>query len=324
MGDAFTGRRSDAVLRVGRQELNYGDGRLIAARIGPNIRSDWDGLLLRILVGRVTTDVIAFRAVADRSGIFDNAADPGNKIGGFYSSAAGERMNFDFLYLTEERKDSPYAFTNVLLSETRNTMGVRLWSSATAGRSHVDLGANVQNGSARGVAGSAMKIRAWSLAGSVERRVAEGSLAPAIGIEVGLTSGDHNPGDRTLGTFRSIAPTGRLTGLADSFGPGNLVGMRPYLEFHPSERLRVRPKATWFWRMRETDGLYTLAPGVISRPASGSRFAGTEPSLELEWRVNDHWTVTGFASHFMVGRGIGETSLRRDVSYLEATLSLKF
>ncbi len=39
------------VLRVGRQELNYGSGRLVSVREGPNVRQSFDGFKIRSKAG---------------------------------------------------------------------------------------------------------------------------------------------------------------------------------------------------------------------------------------------------------------------------------
>ena len=323
IGDAVGRDPGDVMIRLGRQELNYGDGRLIAARVGPNVRSDYDGALARVRLNRVTADLIAFRGVTDGPGVFDNRPDRGRTIWGVYSTISGRVVNLDALFLSQRRAVSPYALVDVPLSEVRRTFGLRLWSPGADSGWRIGLGANYQFGRARDPGDRSFSIGAWSLAFNVERQERGMALKPAAGLEVGISSGDRDPTDGRIGTFRSLAPPGRLTGVADGFGPGNLAGVRPYVDIHPADALRVRAKATAYWRVLDTDGLYSLAPSVISRPAAGARFAGVEPGLELEWRLDGHWTLTGFASDFVVGRGIGRSSLRDSVSYLEATLSFR-
>jgi Alginate export len=323
VGDAIGLSANDAFVRVGRQELNYGDGRLIAARVGPNAKSDFDGVLLRTRFGKVTTDLLAFKGIIDRTGVFDNGRDRSRSLWGVYSSIAERQANLDLFYLGQWREMSSYAFLSDTLDETRHTLGVRLWRPLLNKRLGFNLGANLQFGGARPSIGQAYRIRAWSFAATLEQSLSRTKNASVLGLETGITSGDTNPGDRVIGTFRSIAPPGRLTGLADRFGPGNLVGIRPYIDLHPSEKIRLRPKITAFWRLKASDGLYSLSPSVISKPKPGNRFAGIEPGVEFEWTAGDHWTVTSFASHFFVANGIGASVIRHDVSYGEVTLAFK-
>lgn len=321
-GDVFGGAPNDAFVRIGRQELHYGDGRLISARVGPNVRSDFDGLLVRARIGPATTDAFIFRGVTDGPKVFDNGRDEGNNIWGVYSTLAGRELNLDLLYLGQDRAVSAYAFTPESFAETRHTVGFRLWTSGRSGW-RLGLGAEYQVGNARPVMGQDLAIGAWAVGGAASYAAKDSRLAPTFGVEIGWTAGDNDPLDDRLGTFRALAPPGRYTGVADGFGPGNLAGIRPLVDLHPTGKLRVRPKATVFWRVREEDGLYSVPATVISGPADGDRFAGFEPGLEIEYKFDPHWAVTGALSHFFVGAGIGTTSLRKDVTYVEATISFK-
>lgn len=52
-----------AVLRVGRQELNYGSGRLVSVREGPNVRQSFDGAKIRSKAGAWNVDAWAVRPI---------------------------------------------------------------------------------------------------------------------------------------------------------------------------------------------------------------------------------------------------------------------
>ena len=49
------------VLQAGRQELNYGSGRLVSVREGPNVRQSFDGAKLKIKAGAWRVDAFAAR-----------------------------------------------------------------------------------------------------------------------------------------------------------------------------------------------------------------------------------------------------------------------
>src|SRR6267142_5998564 len=60
-------------LRIGRQELEYGSGRLIDVREGPNVRLSFDGFKVRSGIGRWQIDGFALRPDLDKPGFFNNA-----------------------------------------------------------------------------------------------------------------------------------------------------------------------------------------------------------------------------------------------------------
>ena len=53
------------VLRAGRQELNYGSGRLLSVREGPNVRQSFDGVKIRSKAGAWNIDAFAVRPDLD-------------------------------------------------------------------------------------------------------------------------------------------------------------------------------------------------------------------------------------------------------------------
>src|ERR1700683_1516716 len=59
-------------LLVGRQELEYGSGRLIDVREGPNVRLSFDGFRLKTKVHSWQIDGLAVRPDLDNPGFFDN------------------------------------------------------------------------------------------------------------------------------------------------------------------------------------------------------------------------------------------------------------
>src|ERR1700685_3568545 len=55
-------------VRMGRQELEYGSGRLIDVREGPNVRLSFDGFMVKSKVDRWLVDGFAFRPDLDNFG----------------------------------------------------------------------------------------------------------------------------------------------------------------------------------------------------------------------------------------------------------------
>ena len=87
--------------------------------------------------------------------------------------------------------------------------------------------------------------------------------------------------------------------------------------------LRIKPKATFFWRLEDRDGSYTLAPTVL-RPGRGDRnFLGVEPALEVGYVMGPHVTFTGFVARFADARYFADNPPDRDITYVEATLAFR-
>jgi len=74
------------VLQAGRQELNYGSGRLVSVREGPNVRQSFYGAKLKAKAGDWRVDLFATRPDLDKPGFFDNVPDHQTAFWGVYAT----------------------------------------------------------------------------------------------------------------------------------------------------------------------------------------------------------------------------------------------
>src|SRR5689334_8303575 len=92
--------------RAGRHELEYGSGRLIDVREGPNVRLSFDGFKVKTAIGSWQIDGFAMRPDLDRPGFFDNA--PNHSVGfwGVYGvrPLIIKNTTLDVYYLGLDRK----------------------------------------------------------------------------------------------------------------------------------------------------------------------------------------------------------------------------
>lgn len=97
-------------LRAGRQEMEYGSGRLIDVREGPNVRLSFDGFKVTSGIGPWEIDGFAMRPDIDKPGFFDNA--PNHSVGfwGLYASRgwASRKTSLDTYYLGLDRKEATF------------------------------------------------------------------------------------------------------------------------------------------------------------------------------------------------------------------------
>ena len=326
-GDAFGGERKDVLVRVGRQEISYGAGRLISARLGPNVRSNFDGVTLRARAGPVVADAFVMRGVQDRTGVFDDAPDRGTALWGGYATRYGRRANVDVFYMGQHAKRAGYWVDPQPLDEMRHTVGARFWAPPGPGWTF-DLEGEYQFGTARRAAASAiptgLTISAWSISGTVGYVFPNDvALQPVAALEFGATSGDSDPGNAALGTFRAPAPPGRYFGEANPFGPGNLIGFRPYFELHPAKPLTLRAKSTFLWRLTTRDGTYSTVPDRLSGPTGTQQFVGVEPGVQVNYDLSPKWSVISYLAHYFAGPYARDNQPGRDVNYLELTLALR-
>lgn len=301
LGTIFGRDADDVLLRAGRQELHYGAGRMISIRQGPNVRQDFDGGLARARLGRTIVDGFAMYDVVDQSGVFDNDTSKTDGVWGLYGSTVfGGGRALDLYYIGERRRTSAYVQGNY--RETRHSIGAR-WSIAPGERSpwSGDVEATAQFGDATDLSGRHINVRAWSISGQVSYAWPELAWAPTVTATAGISSGDGDSADATIGTFRAPNPPGRYFGETTPFGPGNLFGGSIGLTVTPATGWTIEPDLNFFWRLERNDGTYT-PNGMFVRGAAGPhRFAGWEVGALTRYRINRHFSLHGEAGYFMVG-----------------------
>ena len=123
-----THKKNWAVLRIGRQELNYGSGRLVSVREGPNVRQSFDGVKIRSKAGAWNVDAWAVRPDLDKPGFFDNAPDHTTAFWGVYAtrpvvSQRWRGVGYDLYYLGLDRKNA--TFERGTAAELRHTVGAK-------------------------------------------------------------------------------------------------------------------------------------------------------------------------------------------------------
>jgi len=192
-----TDKKNWAVLRIGRQELNYGSGRLVSVREGPNVRQSFDGVKIRGKAGAWNVDAWAVRPDLDRLGFFDNAPDHTTAFWGVYAtrpvvSQRWRGVGYDLYYLGLDRKNA--TFERGTATELRHTVGARLWRPIATEEPGADF--DYEGVVQFGTFGSD-DIRAWTFASDTGYSVTTVPLRPRFSIKADISSGD-NPGRHTL------------------------------------------------------------------------------------------------------------------------------
>lgn len=316
------GKRNWIVLRVGRQELNYGSGRLVSVREGPNVRQSFDGLKIRSKAGLWNIDAWAVRPDLDRRGYFDNVPDHSTAFWGLYATRPWRnRLSIDTYYLALDRKDA--TFERGTAKELRHTVGARLWRPlATRKR---DWDCDYEGVWQFGSFGSD-DIRAWTFASDTGYSFADAPLKLRLSVKSDISSGD-NPRTNTLSTFNPIYPIGNYFGVLADTGPGpvNFIDLHPKLQMQLPHAVSLSADFVAQWRENLNDGVYAV-PGFLLVPSDGSRarFVGYRPGVEARWQMNRHAYLQADYGIFYAGQFLKEASPGRNINYMEFWAGYKF
>jgi Alginate export len=280
------GRKLDSrvVVRIGRQEMALGSGRLVALREGTNVPFSLDGVraLLRTAVWNL--DIFATKPVLNKLGILDDVPQAGSWFWGIYSHRVifvnGHQSQMDMYYLGFDR--NPAKFNQGTAKEIRHTVGGRIWN--LKGAWNYDAEGIFQFGSFR-----SGDIRAWRVASDTSYEFTSVRWQPRLGFAVDVASGDRDPSNPNLQTFNALFQGGTYSGKAQILGPANTIRIEPSIKASPRSGVTLSGGWGFYWRESIRDGLYGIAGNLlVPGNTTSARYEGNRPIFEADWQVNRH------------------------------------
>lgn len=316
--------------RLGRQEFNYGSGRLISVREGPNSRNAFDGLRFDIPVGEWEVDIFAARPVETDPGTLDDGAIDSRALWGVHGTRpldGGRSLQIYYLGWENTRA----RFEQGPGEELRHSLGAR-WARSKGHGWDYNFEAVYQFGDydstlASDPSGGVRRgdISAFTVASDSGFTFGRHRLKPRLGLKVNVTSGDRDPNDPDLDTFNPLVPKGNYFGGIGLLGPYNLWDIHPSIGFRLGPKLGLLVDLVAFWRQSDDDAVYGT-PGNLARGDRGSdaRHIGIQPGIEVEWAVSRFFEASLVLSHFRPGRFIEETGPSEAVTYVEFKGGFRF
>ena len=267
-------------LRIGRQELVYGEGRLVGISWWSNTERNSDAIRGTVRYKGYRLDVFASSIVNEVTGTWDHHLQ-GNNLHGAYGGIdkLGPRLIVE-----------PYAMWR-LQHAIKNEVGVvsklneKIGGMRIAG-SKLPGGFDYSTEMVRefGSLGSD-KIQTW--AGHwMLGRTANVRFTPRVYGEYNYAGGDKNPKDGIRGTFDQLYPSGHdKLGFTDQVGWRNIKDVRAGLETKPRKNVTTALEYNNWNLASATDSLYNSGGTAVFRSATGT--AGTHVGQEFD--INGTW-----------------------------------
>ena len=304
-------------LRVGRQEMAYGQQRLISVNPWRNTGRSFDAA--RLLVGTDTlgVDLFASAIVEKQQDALDDWVEGEHLYGAYGRIGAEGATRIEPYVLVRTRSQT----ARRSLSEDRTSLGVRVTHQVSA-----RLDATGEAVHQRGDRDEE-SISAWMTYGIVGYELETFPWRPRLEAEYSFASGDTAPGDGRAEGFDTLYNTPhRFYGYADLFGGRNIQDAHAEVTLRPSSALAVVVDVHRLWLATRRDGLYgpSLTP-ILESPEGGFDTAdvGTEIDLTLTYRWRAWLTVSGGWSRFWRG-ALLETSTTSDSSFTYAAVDVRF
>ena len=326
-------------LKVGRQELLYGDERFAGISDWSNFGRSFDAVKLRFENELFWADAFTGRLVLARDDHF-NVANDYDWFSGVYASTRklAPWQDTDLFFLARNvEAHSPTAITPTLGGPGPRdiyTVGTR-WKSVPDKLGNWDYAFEAV-GQFGGINSSGARLDHQAFAvnatGGYTWKSASGAPRLALGYDFG--SGDGNPRDGKNETFEPLFGTNhRLYGLMDVFGSRNMHIPRLSGSIKPAQDMTVTLDWLGFWMADTADFLYPEAGAGRSQNGYGrnpgfSSAVGHELDLVLNWRAASWGQLQAGYGHFFAGQYIrqsaaagGRSTDDADWVYLQTTFS---
>ena len=307
VGDAKT----PAVVRVGRQELAFGDQRLVGHVSWLNAARSFDGVKVTIRTPAFSVDTFGTSVVRILDGAFDRSGS-GNRFAGAYGSTTKLiplGMVEPYLFWRRDVTLRSEAGTFGDLHQT--TLGVRL-----AGQMPWRLDYGVEMAMQRGSL-STDDVEAW--AGHWQLRESlPGNAAVRLVGEYNYASGDANPTDGVRGTFDQLYPTPHdKYGLADQIGWRNVHHARGGVEFTPVKGLPMTANYHSWWLAEKNDAIYAAGGGPLARLIGGAtdRHVGQELDVQVIRMLTPQLQLAAGYAHIFTGAFLKQATPGASYSY---------
>ncbi|WP_249219695.1 alginate export family protein [Chitinophaga sp. HK235] len=318
--DAAIIRKKDQalILRAGRQELDYGSGRLISVREGPNVRLYFDGAKLIYTSPRWSIDGFVMMADTINPGALDNKSSREINLWGVYGKMTVPTLpNIDLYYIGIRRDRS--VFEEGAQKELRHTVGTRVW------RYRSGFIYNLEAAWQFGSFGSG-NINAWTASVEAGYLFEHINGKPSLNLRNDYISGDRKKGDGDLQSFNPIYPKGGYFGFSPQIGPVNLIDIHPYATINIGKKMLAQADVVMNWRYSAQDGIYRPS-GTFNLPGSASlkKYIGTAYLASIVYSMNNYTSLNCGIQYFKVGAFIKEVvPTPKDGLFINTRLSFKF
>jgi len=338
-------------LKAGRQELSYGDERLIGAYAWNNIGRVFDGVKLRWQNAWFGADFFGTRPVIPEDGRFNTDNDHDYFSGIYASTLTIPKNTLEAYFLSRNASehalaDEPSPQFPQPSARDIYTLGGRLKSKpGELGGWDYTLEGAYQFGNFRDTRAGApthrQDHRAFMVAAQGGYTFNEVWSTPRLGLEYDYGSGDSNPTDNKHETFENLFPTNhKFYGSMDLVSLQNIQDAGVNLTLKPTPRLYVTFMGNALWLADTHDNFYTVAGaprgGVTATPGNGfgvnpgyDSFVGTEFTAIAGLAVSRWAQLEAGYGHFFSGDYIRQTWSApgfgaRDADFTYVQLNLTF
>jgi hypothetical protein len=306
---------SDFNFKIGRQEIKYGAGRLIASPSWSNRIRSYDAAILHYHPSDLYLDLLFGADVKYDDDNF-NYIQYKEKIMGLYGGYKinKELSKIEFYFL-------PQTIRNNTTKSTRYTAGIRFQGSIP-GEILYDIELPYQFGNLNN-----KKIKAYAFHADLSRAFQAVLWEPKLVFEYNHASGDKNSNDSTNNTFIPLyQSTHEPYGLMDFFRWENMREIALSVNLSVTNKLKLIPQVNFFWLMSTNDSWYSSTGAVLRTASSGlrSHYVGQEASLRASYEVSKNIKLESGYAHFFSGGYVKDSGANNDADWVYTQIAFKY
>jgi hypothetical protein len=289
-------------LRVGRQSLDFGEGRLVADPNWSNVGRSFDAVRLILRYRKLRVD--AFTGASDK--IYTNGfatPAPGEHFDGLYGSIAKWIPNATIEpYLLWKMEHNVKGELVKAGNLDEKTAGLR-W----VGKLPLGFDYGMESALQRGSQANE-PLSAWATHVVAGFTLPNARHLPRFFAEFNRASGDRNPRDGVHGAFDTMFNSAHdKFGVADQFTWTNIVYGRAGFQYRVREGLTLSTAYNSYWLANRRDGIYSSGKVIIASNGSEGDHIGQEADLQGRWTVARHTLVDLAFGHIFPGEFLQNT-----------------
>jgi hypothetical protein len=324
--------------RVGRQELFYGNQRLVSPLDWSNIRRNFEGLKLFTkneawdfdmwLVNPVNTATPLDQPLSRYDNEFDSRNQDVIFGGAYWTYKAVKDNTFDLFFLWNE-VNAPlanfpdgdrYTLGTRWLGNRPVACGDRIWHAEVEGGYQFgnDRSALYSLSSPRG------SVQAGYFTGGVGHTWKSTPWEPNLWVFYDWASGDDDPADGQNNTFfQHYGLVHAYFGLIDNISRQNMSDVNYRFTVKPHQKLQVQAAQHWFTLSNNNDVLYNVTGAAVGTPNHGKDI-GQELDLVMTYTHNPNWSVEMGYFWFWYGEYVAQTTPRADAEQLYLLTTFRY
>jgi len=308
-------------LRVGRQDLQYGNQRFISPFEWGNIRRRFDGVKLFAKGKTWDVDLFYVKPVPVQRKQRDRFNEDFDFYGAYVTYKGIPNHGLDMYALAINNTNKTVNPNGNVGDMTRYMLGTRFWGK----HGPMDYEAEIA-GQWGTWAGDTIQAWSWTIDGGYT--FADASWKPRIGAGFDWASGDEDPFDGKVGTFNQLFPLGhKYFGFLDLIGRQNITAVNVNLSAWPvAKKVKTRMAYHAFWLNARRDAVYNAGGGAGRRDIFGKsgQEIGHELDLTVAFKMDKHQSMLFGYSHFWDSTVIEQTGPSQDADLFYVQYQMKF